>query len=157
MDEWYLLKTRPRQELRAVENLERQGFEPFCPLMKKKSRDTFEALFPGYIFLLNEKKYAEVLPWEKVRSTRGVYDFVKFGGKPATVPNELIDGLLEREDHLRSVPVFKTGQKVVFKDGPFADLEGIYLCDKGEQRCMVLLNIISREQPILADQANLRS
>ena len=155
MDEWYVLKTKSQQELRAVENLQNQGFEPYCPLMKRKNKNRLEPLFPGYIFLLHGQ-YAGDLPWDKVRSTRGVASFIRFGLTPATVSDELVEGLRDQERIMGEQPVFKPGQIVVFKDGPFAELQGIYLCDKGEERCMVLLNILSRDQPVLADQVNIR-
>ncbi len=70
MDEWYLLRSKPRQELRAVENLERQGFIAYCPMLEKK-RSRPEPLFPGYVFLQHED--FEVHPeFGKIRSTRGV-------------------------------------------------------------------------------------
>ena len=31
MESWFLLQTKPRQEIRAIENLERQGVVSFCP------------------------------------------------------------------------------------------------------------------------------
>ena len=155
MDQWYVLKTRVRQEQRAIDNLQNQGFELYCPLMKKKNHNRLEALFPGYVFLMNERYGRDRLPWEKVRSTRGVQGFIKFGGNLAVVKQELIDALKTREKLMGEMPVFQTGQKVVFKSGPFAELEGIYLCDKGEQRCMVLLNILSRDQPVIAEQNSL--
>jgi len=57
MDMWFLVQTKPRQERRAVENLERQGVMSFCPVvnMEKISRGrrmvVEEVLFPGYLFV----------------------------------------------------------------------------------------------------------
>ena len=54
MESWFLLQTKSKQESRAVENLERQGVNSFCPMIRveKLSRGSRvvkqEALFPGY-------------------------------------------------------------------------------------------------------------
>ena len=34
MGNWFLLQTKSRQENRAVENLERQGVDSFCPMIR---------------------------------------------------------------------------------------------------------------------------
>ena len=41
-------------------------------------------------------------------------------------------------------------------DGPFAGLEAIYQMDNAEQRCMVLLNMLSKQVPLQVDANNLR-
>ncbi len=157
MDEWYLMRSKPRQEERAVKHLKNQGFEPYCPMMKKKSKNQTEPLFPGYIFLLAEVRGFETLPWDRVRSTRGVMGYVKFGGgPPVRVSDELVEGLRDREKCVGEKPVFQAGQRVIFQDGPFADLEGIYLCSKGDERCVILLNILNRDQPVSVEQAVLK-
>ena len=54
---WLLLQVKPRQEMRALENVERQQGECYCPLIQveKLSRgkriQLEEALFPGYFFI----------------------------------------------------------------------------------------------------------
>ena len=54
MKNWYLVKTKPRQEKRAKQNLANQGYVPFLPMAKIKNRVV--VLFPDYLFIqLNEK------------------------------------------------------------------------------------------------------
>jgi transcription antitermination factor NusG len=54
---WLLLQVKPRQELRALENLERQKGECYClqkkveKLSRGKRIQLGEALFPGYLFI----------------------------------------------------------------------------------------------------------
>ena len=36
MNKWYLIKTKPRQEKKAKQNLENQGYRAFCPMVKNK-------------------------------------------------------------------------------------------------------------------------
>lgn len=72
---WYVVLTKPRQEQRAKENLERQGGEVYLPLFsnerivrgKRVKRE--EPLFLGYLFL-NIPTNSPLL--SKVRSTFGV-------------------------------------------------------------------------------------
>ena len=57
MSHWYLIHTKIRQERVALENLERQGFECFLPLIRveKLRRSALvvveEPLFPRYLFI----------------------------------------------------------------------------------------------------------
>ncbi|WP_062267759.1 transcription termination/antitermination NusG family protein [Endozoicomonas arenosclerae] len=75
---WYLLKTRPRQEQRAQENLETQGFDVYCPFVKMRIKGLLkeEILFPGYVFLYLDLK--DLDRYHKIRSTRGVNEIVYF-------------------------------------------------------------------------------
>ena len=51
---WYLIKTKPRQEKIAKQNLENQGYGVFCPIANINNQHI--VLFPGYLFVqLNEK------------------------------------------------------------------------------------------------------
>ena len=76
---WYLLKTKVREELRAQENLEYQGFQSYCPVFKSKDKGLIkeEVLFPGYLFLALELK-RDLDKFHKIRSTRGVSEMVYF-------------------------------------------------------------------------------
>ena len=65
MKNWYLLKTKPRQEIIAKQNLKNQGYGVFCPMSKINNR--LEVLFPGYLFVqLNEKTQN----WSPINSTK---------------------------------------------------------------------------------------
>ena len=54
---WYLVHTKPRQEVVALLNLERQGYECYLPLIRvERVRRHFaqivtEAMFPRYRFI----------------------------------------------------------------------------------------------------------
>ena len=154
MDEWYLLRSKPRQELRAVENLERQGFIAYCPMLEQK-RAKPEPLFPGYVFLQHED-FDEHPEFGKIRSTRGVGGFVKFGEDFAKLPDDLVDGIRRQEDAFVVCPLFKPGQLVEFSDGPFKDMQAVYQFEKGADRCMVLISILNRPSPVVAHIGHLK-
>ena len=71
---WYLLKTKPRDEQRAVDNLENQGFEAYSPRALLEDRE--QILFPGYAFLKLTEDNTHA--YHKIRSTRGVTELVHF-------------------------------------------------------------------------------
>ena len=98
MSNWYLIHTKIRQERVALDNLERQGFECFLPLMRaeKLRRGALlvvqEALFPRYLFI-RLGTGLESQSWAPIRSTLGVSRLVTFGLIPAKIDDELIGAL----------------------------------------------------------------
>lgn len=150
---WYVLKTRPRQEDRAITHLENQSFTVYCPWLTHKDGSR-EPLFTGYMFIQLDQ-FAE--SFHKVRSTRGVQNIIRYGEWWATADSEFIDYLKYRENGYRNVPLFQRDQAVVFKDGPFKGIEAIYLCANGEQRAMVLLTILNRRQTLVVEENLLKA
>ena len=71
---WYLIKVKPREELRAIDNLENQGFEAYCPVYLESGQNT--VLFPGYVFV--RLSFDDLERYHKIRSTRGVAHVVTF-------------------------------------------------------------------------------
>ncbi len=147
---WYLLATKPKQEFRALEQLENQEITAFCPKIKlEKMRRgkkcvVEEALFSGYLFVQIETHDPN---WYKVRSTRGVRDWVRFGGEIARLPQALIEQLIELDEHFEEQPVisrFNKGQKVRILSGPFAGLTAIYEQEDGESRSLILVEFLGQ-------------
>ena len=76
--QWFLIYTKPRQEERAKENLENQGFETFLPMIayekiKQPKLYSLKPLFPRYLFTQFNK---EKNNWVHIKSTRGVSHIV---------------------------------------------------------------------------------
>lgn len=71
---WYLLKTKAREEERAKAHMDNQGFEVYCPMIKEKGKSV--PLFAGYLFIRLDVK--DLPLYHKIRSTRGVSEFVRF-------------------------------------------------------------------------------
>lgn len=148
---WYLLQCKPRQDERAQINLLRQNYVIFCPqivsqrLIRGKPHQSFESLFPGYLFIQlsrNDK-------WAPLRSTRGVSRIVDFNHGPAMVPDEVIEHLRSRcfkPPHAH--PQLKPGDTLQITRGPLSTLEGIFLTLLGDERVMILLHFLNREQQI---------
>ena len=133
MESWFLVQTKSKQESRAVENLERQGVNSFCPMMRieKLSRGSrvvkLEALFPGYLFVnFNQESVSSTT----IRSTRGVSHFVTCAGAPVKVPESLISQLMLRtdpgnEETFSTLP--RKGDSLQIVDGPFRGLMPYFL------------------------------
>lgn len=148
---WYVIYTKPRQEQRALTNLEQQGYQCYLPMynLEKLSRgrlnEVEEPLFPRYLFIsLDASRYGQ--NWAPIRSTWGVSGLVTFGSTPAKIDATLIDFLHQQQDCLRVEParLFHQGERLLVSEGPFAGLETIYQMSSGENRAMVLIELMGK-------------
>lgn len=119
-----LIQCKPRQDARALENLQRQDFVCYRPVRAvERSRDgrtrvAEEPLFPGYLFIRLDRVTDN---WCAINSTRGVHQIVRFDEYPVPVPDRLIDGIRARlADPLAPEPYLKPGDRVRIEDGAFA-------------------------------------
>lgn len=126
MNPWYLLYCKRSEQQRAEQHLKRQGVDCYFPqvtvekIRRGKRSSELEPLFPNYVFA---SFGAETISFTTVRSTRGVVDFVRQGGKPTIVPIDLITKLMSHEDsdEQRSAlsEVFKPGDEIEVLSGQF--------------------------------------
>lgn len=146
---WYLVQCKPRQDERAEENLIRQGYQCVRPLC---ARDKFhrgrrqlviESLFPGYLFIHMPQESS----WAPLRSTRGVSRIVSFGGSPLAVGEELIISILERAELEKQISLNATDSAVSMRGG-CSELDGIFMSTNGEERVLLLINILNRQQQV---------
>lgn len=160
---WYLVHTKPRQEMRALQNLERQGYQCYLPTIpSEKLRHgalviANEPLFPRYLFIrLGQDHTAK--SWSPIRSTKGVSRLVTFGAKLAQIDNVLVEHLQMQETLLQNKPkpLFHHGETVHLIDTPFTGIEGIYQMSDGEHRAMVLIEILSKTITLNVALDNLR-
>ncbi len=151
MGSWFLVQTKPKQEVRAVENLERQGFKAFCPqvfvekLYRGKRKVSREVLFPNYLFVNFDQA---VVPAMSVNYTRGVNRIVSFGDMPTEIPELLINQLQERVDQnadnlIKDMPV--AGDQLQILEGPFRGLNAVFSQIDGDSRAVVLITILSQK------------
>ena len=160
---WYLVHTKPRQEKCALENLERQNYRCYLPMLAteklRKGQVTLvdEPLFPRYLFIQLDNGLSAP-SWSPIRSTKGVNRLVSFGVEPAKVPDALVEALLSHEAALRDTPValFEPGARVQVTQGPFAGVEGIYQMTEGERRVMVLIELMSKPVVLPLEPTQLR-
>ena len=148
---WYLLQTKPNAHKLASDNLRRQGFEVFLPLIDKtikrggKFVDKKSPLFPSYLFMGTQEPK---VPWKSINSTRGVSKCVTLDGIYRTVNNHIIEGLKIRcnqSNVIQGIDNIMSGDRVRIERGAFSD----FICqvDKitDNKRAWVLINILQQQ------------
>lgn len=160
MRAWYLIQTKPKSEQLAKENLERQGFETYLPLIlgRKKKRGKsvkcIQPMFPRYMFIYLSQ---ETDDWGPIRSTLGVSTLVKFGMIPARVPDKLIKALKDNEGEEGVYEVesksMAPGDRLLIVEGPFEGYEATLFSQKTDDRVIVLLKIAENFVKVKLEQS----
>lgn len=146
---WYVIYTKPRQEMRAQVNLQQQAFEVFLPLhqserlQRGKLKLIEEPLFKRYLFVRFDTAQS---PWHLIRNTFGVSELVRTGGLPTRVPATLVQTLMQVKSSPESL--FKHGETLQITDGPFRDLQAIFDMQDGDHRAIVLIDLLNKMQKI---------
>ena len=148
--DWFVVRTKARQELRAVHHLEEQSFKVYCPQVPKynglKEGVGKQVLFPGYCFVQSSE-----LSIASIRSTPGVIGLVSFSleGKPATLAPAALKAIhLVEACHCEKVSGLKSGGAVSLIEGPFKGFKGLY-SKRSKDRVEVLLTLLGHQQRIL--------
>lgn len=157
---WYVVHTKPKEELRAERNLNVGGVETFTPLIKEtranRNSPAIKPLFPRYLFA--RFNASEML--HKISFTRGVQGLVKFGGTPVPVADEIIDLIASRmgeDGFVRVGDELKSGDRVRISDGPFKNFVGIFERHmKQSDRVMVLLMMVNYQSHINIEKGLVR-
>jgi transcriptional antiterminator RfaH len=148
--EWLVLAVQPHRELFALQNLIRQGFHVYCPMIVKHIRharrayDAPRPLFPGYIFVEQNKSSR----WRAILGTTGVKTVVMCGERPSLLPQGLVESIKAREAggviHKPETP-FQIGQQVTVQSGAFEGLIGQIVELRENQRILLLLDLLNRQ------------
>lgn len=152
---WLVVYSKPREEERAARHLARQGFEVFLPRIRHSKRRAAgwrlvaEPLFPRYLFVrvaLGEQDTA------CIGGTRGVVGLVRFGGRPALMPEAGIQFLMARQDPALGAEAaaapHRPGDRVAILSGPLAGLTGVFAMARDEERVAVLVELLGRRNRI---------
>lgn len=153
MKRWYVARTHPQGEAKAVSNLLRQGFLAYLPRYLKRRRharrvDMVAApLFPRYLFINFDVTAAR---WRAISSTIGIDRLICAEDTPMPVPDGVIEDIKAREGEDGYVPVgcgagFARGEPVQILSGALSDHVGLFDCPSDEQRVFVLLNLLGRQ------------
>ena len=153
--QWYAVYTKPRQEKVAQENLNRQGYHTYLPLVHLRRRrkgkvcDLVEPLFPRYLFI-NLREGED--NWGPIRSTLGAVSLVQFGHQAAVVPEALITYLKGEEGddgvHQFPEPDPRKGDKVRVIDGPLGGYEAVFIEKSTKKRVLLLLKLLGKESRV---------
>jgi transcriptional antiterminator RfaH len=153
---WYVIRTHPKQEDRASDNLRVLGVPIFNPKTRERRHNQFvimpnyvrKPLFPRYIFA--QFKINDL--YQKVRFTRGVNSVVSFGEGPTPIDEEiikLIQSNIKEDGFVRIYDEISLGDKVIVKDGPLKNFTGIFEREmKDTDRVRILLETVSYQAHI---------
>ncbi|HKX31430.1 MAG TPA: transcription termination/antitermination NusG family protein [Blastocatellia bacterium] len=130
---WYAIRTHPKQEIRAADNLRAWDVQTFYPTVRGhhlnessgKIDYIVKPLFPSYLFARFEP--SRLL--HKIRFTRGIHSVVCVGTKPAPVDDRIIEIISAQIDETGYVNVAKElekGTKVLIQAGPFKGFTGVF-------------------------------
>ncbi|MBS28066.1 MAG: transcriptional activator RfaH [Alphaproteobacteria bacterium] len=150
---WFVVRTQPNGEFKALAHIMRQGFDAYLPRYLKRRRharktDTVQKpLFPGYLFVGMDPEHAR---WRALNSTIGVSELICHSGVPAPVPDQIIGDIRRHEDERGYVVLgeragLKPGDKVRITDGTMADQVGIFDAPSDQHRAFLLLELLGRQ------------
>lgn len=156
---WFVAQTQVHSEIKAAQNLLRQGFEIYLPRYLKRRRHARKVdivaapLFSRYLFV-NVDLGAQ--RWRAIQSTFGVSRLVMNGDEPAAVPAGVIGALRAREDDKGFVKLdrrsaFAPGDKVRVLAGAFTDSLGLFEGLGDRERVSILLDLLGRKVRVMLD------
>jgi transcriptional antiterminator RfaH len=147
---WYLLYTRPRQELKVSELLLKNKIESFLPLFKStrqwhdRRKIILMPYFPNYLFI-HIKATSE---FSLVLATNGVCSFVKFGTRPAQITEDTIKKIKLVVSNGENVDVlnkkFSKGEVLKIETGVFQGLFCEVVEHEGGRKILVRVDILNR-------------
>jgi len=157
---WFAVRTKPRQETVARDQLAQQGFEVYLPLVNTRITHAHKVswqprpFFAGYLFVHLSREQQR---WTTIRSTIGVLAPVRFGDFYPPLPAAAIEMLQSGHDeqgyiNVSSKPAspFKTGDAVHLHDGSLKGLEGVFVEMRGRDRALVLLDWMQKKMRVEA-------
>jgi transcriptional antiterminator RfaH len=152
---WILVVSQHGKERLATQNIGRQGFQYYLPLIREsivKNGSKIEVakpLFPRYIFVFIEQQ------WSALTGTYGVSGLVMDGKNPRYVPERVVETLKKREDkdgfvQLDEEEGLKEGQEVRISSGILEGHTGIFERMDADERAIILFKMlgVNRSLPV---------
>jgi transcriptional antiterminator RfaH len=157
---WVAVNTHPHKEAFAVENLQRQKFLAYCPLIRRRitharrSQDVLRPLFPSYIFVRVD---AATQNWRSISSTFGVRTLICCGARLSYLGDDFIRSLQAREIDgaiIRPENPYTVGQEVRVSGGAFDGLVATIIEMDEKDRLVVLMNLLNRPVKVKLETSN---
>jgi transcription antitermination factor NusG len=128
---WFALYTKPRNEKKVAEALQKIGITAYCPLVTRikqwsdRKKKVTEPLLPSYVFVQLEEQHRK-----EVFQVNGVAQYVFWLGKPAIIKDHEIEALQNQLSHPDPVlevalTAWQPNAAVQIPDGPFKGQEAI--------------------------------
>ena len=147
---WVLVYTKAKEEKKANENLQKQGFKTFLPLIAPTNKNSglkpLVPVFPRYFFA---QINFELDNWTSIKSSYGVSHIVMFSEKFTSIPNNIIQLIQDKLDESGvykedvSIVDYQKGDQVSIKEGRFAGIDAIFLSKKSKDRVRLLLKLLN--------------
>ena len=158
---WHLIYTKPQKESLALEKLSEQGLIGYLPIkpverIRRGKREILqEPLFQRYLFIQADDRF--LMRRHAIRSTPGVSHLLQIGETDTPVDDELIVSIRSLEaGHQDLVEAyFKPNSVVKITQGIYHDLEAIFVEDQGEQRALLLIQLLQTDTRISIDKHHL--
>lgn len=150
---WYVAKTHPSAETKALFHLQRQGFDTYLPRYLRRISHARKIswqprpLFPTYLFVTTSDTQQR---WRAINSTVGVAHLICDERGPVPVPQGIVEDIRDSEDERgliltgRRVP-FDKGTEVQIMEGAFADQVGWFEGATDDERVVILLDLMGRQ------------
>lgn len=147
---WYVLHTKSRFENVVHDGLLKKSIEIFLPKVKVRSRRRDRKLmirvplFPGYLFVKSNLSPSEHI---EIVKTVGAVRLIGSKEGPVPVPEETVESLkiMVSGDHeVTTGSRFKSGDKVLVVNGPFAGVIGTFVRYKGQGRVVVNIEALGQ-------------
>lgn len=139
---WYVLYTKPRNEKKVTERLQKMGFTVYCPLIEvvkqwsDRKKKVQEPLLPSYVFIQIEEKNRD-----QVFQVAGVVRYLFWLGKPAVVRYEEIETLkswLQYDNSKLQVNYLQPGSKITLTEGVFKGMDVMVKEQRGKKVQLLL-------------------
>jgi transcriptional antiterminator RfaH len=147
---WIVINSHPHREQLALENLQRQQFDAYCPMLRRRVSHArrvttaLRPLFPGYLFVRTGPTFRR---WRPILSTYGVRNVVRAGDALSFIDDAFISGLKAREIDgviVRPTSPYQVGQSVRIAAGPFDRLIATIIELGEKDRLVVLIDLLNR-------------
>ena len=149
---WIAVATQRNAEYRVIQQLERQGYECYCPCTSARRRhrrcndSAKRPFFPGYVFVRLDRTRDQ---WRPIMYSRGVRTVVRFGERLGVVPSSVVESLIarERQGGLMPPPAAErlgVGQHISLSGTLFDDFVGTVQSIDAKDRICVLLELMQR-------------
>lgn len=148
---WICARTHPNHEKIAIQNLIRQEFDYYQPLIQEKKikrqklQVVEQPLFPCYLFVRVDQQY------RSLNYTYGIAALVN-----GIVQDSIIEGLRQREQNgfiqLPKSKSFDVNDKVMIRSGSFAGQEGLVERMPSKDRQKILLALLANKISVLVDE-----
>jgi transcriptional antiterminator RfaH len=160
---WAVINSHPHREQVALENLQRQDFTAYCPMLRRRRSharrvtSVLRPLFPGYLFVSTGTNFGH---WRPILSTYGVRSIVRSGQDISCIDHAFIASLREREVDgaiVRPLVPYQIGQIVKIVDSSFDGLVAKIIDMDEKDRLVVLLDLMNRSTKVILGSHQVRA